>query len=94
MYYERIRKEEEERIQEKENDSDIEEISMNQSSEDFQQLTNNKEVIQISGTPQDNYPKKDVNTYQESLIVSEVREESLWREDHLGELLGCTNALQ
>ena len=63
MYYERNREQEQDRVQEKESESEIEEISMNQSSEDFQQLTNNKEIIQISRTPHDNYPKRDVNTY-------------------------------
>ena len=64
MYYERIRDKEQEQVKEKESDSDIEELSMNQSSEDFQQLTNNKDIIQDSAIPKEKEnPQKDINTY-------------------------------
>ena len=64
MYYERIRDKEQEQVKEKESDSDIEELSMNQSSEDFQQLTNNKDIIQSSAIPKEKEnPQKDMNTY-------------------------------
>ena len=61
MYYERIREKEE--VKEKESDSEIEELSMNQSSEDPQQLTNNIEQMQNTRTAYDNYPKKEKDNY-------------------------------
>ena len=57
MYYERIRKEEQ--VQEKESDSDIEDQSMDQSSEDMNQLTNKNERIQNAETTYENYQKKE-----------------------------------
>ena len=61
MYYERIR--EQKQMQEKESDSDIEEQSLNQSSEELNQLTNNNERSQKIGITYENYPKKERDNY-------------------------------
>ena len=61
MFYERFR--EQEQVQEKESDSDRDEQSLNQSSEDLNQLTNNNERRQNTGTAYDNFQKKEINNY-------------------------------
>ena len=69
MYYERIRKEEQ--VQEKESDSDIEDQSMDQSSEDMNQLTNKNERIQNAGTAYENYQKKEKDN---DIVKTNVKE--------------------
>ena len=69
MYYERIRKEEQ--LQEKESDSDIEDQSMDQSSEDMNQLTNKNERIQNAGTAYENYQKKEKDN---DIVKTNVKE--------------------
>ena len=69
MYYERIRKEEQ--VQEKESDSDIEDQSMDQSSEDMNQLTNKNERIQNAETTYENYQKKEKDN---DMVKTNVKE--------------------
>ena len=59
MFYERLG--EQEQIKEKEIDSEIEEISVNNSSEELQQITDNNDNIHNSSTKNENYPKKEIN---------------------------------
>ena len=59
MFYERLG--EQEQIKEKEIDSEIEEISVNNSSEELQQIIDNNDNMHNSSTKNENYPKKEIN---------------------------------
>ena len=69
MFYERFR--EQEQHKEKESESDIEELTINQSSEDIQQLTNTNERLQNTDTNFENYPKKEVENNIKSLNMKD-----------------------
>ena len=69
MFYERFR--EQEQVKEKESESGIEELSLNQSSEELQQLTNDNERIQKADINFENYPKKEIQNNINSLSVKD-----------------------
>ena len=67
MFYERFR--EQEQVKEKESENDIEELSLNHSSEELQQLTNTNERLQKTDTNFENYQKKELENNPNSLNV-------------------------